>query len=84
MFWSLVRFFHHLFWLITYNFMCGAIVVNTASAILSKARKPVIVIGSQTLLPPIPADTIRQSLEVNNILNTTTIQLIFIIGVINR
>ena len=64
--------------------MCGAIVVNTASAILSKARKPVIVIGSQTLLPPIPADTIRQSLEVNNILNTTTIQLIFIIGVINR
>jgi len=37
--------------------------VNSAATILSKARKPVIVIGSQTLLPPIPADTIRESLE---------------------
>ncbi|KAF6018509.1 ILVBL [Bugula neritina] len=39
--------------------------VNTAAAILSKAKTPVIVIGSQTLLPPTPADQIRQSLEVS-------------------
>ncbi|XP_062504256.1 2-hydroxyacyl-CoA lyase 2-like [Corticium candelabrum] len=37
--------------------------ITAAADILSKAKKPVLLIGSQTLLPPQPADRIQQAVE---------------------
>ncbi|XP_067938307.1 2-hydroxyacyl-CoA lyase 2-like [Watersipora subatra] len=37
--------------------------VSSAAGILCKAKSPVIVIGSQAMLPPIHADDLRESLE---------------------
>ena len=38
--------------------------MNEAAAILARAKRPVIVLGSQAVLPPVPADTLRAKLEV--------------------
>lgn len=38
--------------------------VQSAVELLSKAKKPVILIGSQATLPPTPAEKLKQSLEV--------------------
>ncbi len=38
--------------------------VKEAAEIISKAKKPVILIGSQATLPPVPAEKLRESLEV--------------------
>lgn len=40
------------------------VAVNEAAAILARAKRPVIVLGSQAVLPPVPADTLRAKLEV--------------------
>jgi len=38
--------------------------VDKAINILKSAKKPVALIGSQAVLPPIPADKLREALEV--------------------
>jgi len=38
--------------------------VQKAAEILSKAKRPVILLGSQVTLPPIPAEKLREALEV--------------------
>jgi acetolactate synthase-like protein len=38
--------------------------VQAAAELLSKAKKPVILIGSQATLPPIPSEKLREALEV--------------------
>ena len=41
-------------------------IVKEAAEILSKAKRPVILIGSQATLPPIPSEKLRESLEVTS------------------
>ena len=41
------------------------ITVRHCMAILSKAERPVIVLGSQATLPPTPMEELRKALEVN-------------------
>ena len=38
--------------------------VQLSAEIVSRAKKPVIVLGSQATLPPVPADQLRKTLEV--------------------
>ncbi len=39
--------------------------VQEAAEILSKAKKPVILVGSQATLPPVAVELLRQNLEVS-------------------
>lgn len=40
--------------------------VQKAFELLKTARKPVVLIGSQATLPPVPAEKLREALEVLN------------------
>ncbi len=40
--------------------------VQTAIQLVSQAKKPVILLGSQSTLPPTPVDQLRKSLEVGS------------------
>jgi len=39
--------------------------ISTAAELLSKAKKPLIILGSQSVLPPIGAEKLREAIEVN-------------------
>lgn len=45
--------------------------VQKAAELLSKAKKPVILVGSQATLPPIPAEKLKQALEVFSFINNS-------------
>ena len=38
--------------------------VQLSAEMVSRAKKPVIVLGSQATLPPVPADHLKKTLEV--------------------
>lgn len=38
--------------------------VDECVKLVSKSNRPVIILGSQSTLPPVPADQLRQALEV--------------------
>ena len=44
--------------------VCFLLTVQTAIQLVSQAKKPVILLGSQATLPPTPVDQLRKSLEV--------------------
>ena len=45
------------------DFVC-VFTVQQSAELVSRAKKPVIVLGSQATLPPVPADQLRTTLEV--------------------
>ena len=48
--------------LVFFLFLC--LLVDECVRLVSKSVKPVIIIGSQATLPPVPAETLKEALEV--------------------
>ena len=51
------------FSVISMNYMIS-LSVDECVRLVSKSTRPVIILGSQSTLPPVPADELRQALEV--------------------
>jgi acetolactate synthase-like protein len=49
--------------------MIFVLIVQSAAELLSKAKRPVILLGSQATLPPIPSEKLREALEVILVVN---------------
>jgi len=48
-------------------------VVQKSIELLSRAKKPVILLGSQSTLPPVPVDKLRKAVEVGNYFSTSVL-----------